>query len=152
MSYDPYQLRSVHDEAATRLHTWYNSHMQQEQEVTKNTEPDVIKVGPEGYEHGWIKVGSPEHKAFNKLNATSQRHVAMHLDAASDAKIAGDHVEASDRLDDAADSVAVGGGNKKLVNHLRGLSRVEGTAAQAETNAYLVSRYGTSDVNQVGTM
>ena len=58
MVYDPYQLRTVHDEAANRLHVWYNSFMKQEQEIAKNSKPDIAKVGPHGYIHGWIKVGA----------------------------------------------------------------------------------------------
>ncbi len=42
----------VHDQAAARLHEWYNDFMQ------KSQEPDVVKVGPKGYIHGWIHVGA----------------------------------------------------------------------------------------------
>ena len=52
----PYNHRSVHDAAADRLHMWYNNHMNQEA-IEKSAEPGVVKVGPGGYVHGWIKVG-----------------------------------------------------------------------------------------------
>ena len=73
----PYNHRSVHDEAATRLHEWYNNHMQ------KNAQPEVIKVGPHGYIHGWIKVGSAE-SAELQHNLTPKRAAAVksHLAAA----------------------------------------------------------------------
>jgi hypothetical protein len=48
---DPYNHRVTGDVAAARLHEWYNDFMQ------KNAAPDITKVGPHGYIHGWIKVG-----------------------------------------------------------------------------------------------
>ncbi len=51
---DPYNHRATADVAAARLHEWYSNHMNQ---VTKAAEPTVTKVGPEGYVHGWIKLG-----------------------------------------------------------------------------------------------
>jgi hypothetical protein len=81
VSYDPYQLRSVHDDAANRLHMWYNNYMKQEQEVTKSAKPDLVKIGPKGYIHGWIKVGSPAHDELNQLTG-SKAYVKGYLDSA----------------------------------------------------------------------
>jgi hypothetical protein len=62
-----YGERSVHDQAAARLHEWYNDFMQKSQQA------DVVKVGPKGYAHGWIKVGTgdDEHLASHDHVLTS---------------------------------------------------------------------------------
>lgn len=47
--YDPQQHRSVHDQAASRLRSWYNDRMKQEQEATKNAvEPDISSANQVG--------------------------------------------------------------------------------------------------------
>ncbi len=110
--YDPQQHRSVHDEAANRLHSWYNNHVQQEQEVTKSAAvPDIMKVGPHGYIHGWIKVGSAEHDDLQhgvKFSDTRSK-ISSSLDKAYEASKNGDHTLAYNHLDKAHDAVAIGG-------------------------------------------
>jgi hypothetical protein len=49
-----YGERAVHDQAAARLQRWYADY------VEKSQQPDVVKVGPHGYVHGWVKVGPGE--------------------------------------------------------------------------------------------
>jgi hypothetical protein len=50
--YDPWDHRTAHDAAAARLYEWYNNFMQKSQQA------EITKVGPHGYIHGWIKVGT----------------------------------------------------------------------------------------------
>jgi hypothetical protein len=56
-----YSDRPVHDVAAERLHEWYDNLMQ------KNQQADVTKVGPHGYVHGWIKVGTGTDEHGNSV-------------------------------------------------------------------------------------
>jgi hypothetical protein len=67
----PYGGRGVHDQAAARLAEWRE----------KTARPEVVKVGPHGYVHGWIKVGSSEHMDMDDM-ADNGYHVGVHLDDA----------------------------------------------------------------------
>jgi hypothetical protein len=78
---DPYNHRSVHDAAAARLHQWHEDFMQ------KSQQPDTVKVGPEGYVHGWVKVFSAGsvgmHSAAGSLHLNGKHEAAKHMDAAA---------------------------------------------------------------------
>src|SRR5277367_268850 len=120
----PYDHRSVHDDASTRLRLWYNDHMKSEQEVTKNVaEPDVTKVGPKGYIHGWIKVGAGTDdatsigKASTKLRSMSDK---MHSEAEDNDYHGGDitrYHQAGVAFSKAADALDAGK-HDEAVNHL----------------------------------
>jgi hypothetical protein len=78
----PYDHRPVHDDASTRLREWYNDHVkqEQEQEITKNAaEPEIMKVGPEGYIHGWIKVGPGEGVVQSRKEVPGGMHLTSRI-------------------------------------------------------------------------
>lgn len=61
--YVPQQHRSVHETAAVRLQSWYSSHVNKH-----GAQPEIVKVGPKGYIHGWICVRPPCGKAGDEVS------------------------------------------------------------------------------------
>ncbi len=58
-----YSDRPVHDQATARLYEWYDNFMQ------KNAQPEIAKVGPHGYDHGWVYVGGDDdHGGASKVS------------------------------------------------------------------------------------
>jgi hypothetical protein len=140
----------------SRLASWYPGTRNEELEsgMTKSVEPDIVKVGPKGYIHGWIKVGSPEHGELDsQLTHDASTAAKQHLDRAYNASQAGDHKAAIQHLNDAHESIVYGkssgGKTPELISRIRASLDDERAKLAAGSNFSWPSGKSADDIHDI---